>query len=149
MATATVFRSYVKARNEGNAVNFTTATLLLVLLTDAAIGNLNDAANGAGSDFLSDLTAYEVTGTNYARKTLSGVTPGMSSGVYTVGASDPTAYAQSGAGFTNARFAVLVADGANDAARRLIQYWDLGANVGNVAGPLTLDLDTNELLSDA
>ena len=117
-------------------LSWTADVIHLILLT-------NTYTFSAAHDFRDDLTA-EVTGTNYTaggllldNRTASAANP-------TVMTADDEVVAQSGAGFSTARKYVLakitggsVATPADDP---LIYYGTAGADFGNVAGALTLDV---------
>jgi len=121
-------------------IDFDAASALqIILLTSAA----NPASYVATWDDVTAMLAdaTEVSGTNYARKTLSGNDATPSSGTITVDASDPSAYSQSASGFNNARYAILAATGA-DASAGLVAYYDFGSNKGNTTGNLTLQFSS-------
>jgi len=116
------------------AINFDSGDIRLLLLTDAAVPP-------QATEDVADLLAgspVEVTGSNYARKDLSGVALTLSSVTITFDASDPAAYAQHASGFSDARYAVLYLFNSADASTAVIAYYDLGANKSNVTGSLTL-----------
>ena len=117
------------------AVNFDSGDIRLMLLTSAGAPPVNT------SEDLADILAgspVEVTGSNYARKDLSGVAFTLSAATGTFDASDPSAYSQNASGFSDARYAVLYLHNASDASTTAIAYYDFGANKGNTAGTLTL-----------
>jgi len=119
-----------------SAVNFNSGDVRLLLLTSAA------APVAATNEDVADLlagSAAEVTGSNYARKDLSGVAFTLSSVTGKFDASDPATYSQHASGFSDARYAVLYLHNASDASALVIAYYDLGANKGNVTGDLTLE----------
>ena len=97
-------------------------------------------------DFWNDVSANEVSGTNYtaggnaiANKAVS--TP--ASGTITVDGDDPTTWSQDASGFSNARYAILYKDTGNTATSPLIAYYDMSSDQGNVAGDLTLSFSPN------
>jgi len=94
--------------------------------------------NAASHDFFDDVT-NEVAGTNYTAggTSLSGVTLTLTSGTVKFDANDVT-WAQSGSGFTNARYAVIRKYNATAGNSRLIAYVDFGADVGNNVADLVL-----------
>jgi hypothetical protein len=149
MATWTFYNKW-KKRQLSTATDFSAGNIQFLLLkAGTLIGGqtpVNAANTGdSGNAFVSDLVpgTNEVTGTNYARTALG--TQGLSgptSGVVTFAGVGIT-YAQSGAGFTDARYVVLFDNGpGTDATRPVIAVVDLGASVGNVAGALTINTDT-------
>lgn len=123
----------------GGAVDFDGASALQLILITSAI---NPASHVASWDdvaaMLSTASVAEVTGSNYARKTLAGNDATLSAGTVTVDASDPAAYSQHASGFADARYVILAAKDASDASACVIAYYDLGANKGNTTGTLTL-----------
>jgi hypothetical protein len=117
-------------------------TLKIALVTSA------DAPVAATDDFFSDLTG-EVTGSNYTAGgyTLANKTLALSSGTVTFGNTVNPSWSQHASGFSNARYAILYKDTGSGATSALIAYADLGADVGNVAGNLTLSLTSSEIFS--
>jgi len=134
-----VFGSFIESQFSASpfsAVNFDSGDVRLLLLTSAA------APVAATNEDVGDLlagSAAEVSGSNYARKDLSGVAFTLSSVTGTFDASDPATYSQHASGFSDARYAVLYIQNASDASAQVIAYYDLGANKGNVSGDLTLE----------
>ena len=102
----------------------------------------------AHEDF-ADLT-NEVTGTNYTAdgNALASVTVVESGGTTTVDAADTT-WSQSGAGFSNARTAVLYHDSGVDATSNLQAYIDFGGDKGNVTGDLTIQWNASGIFTIA
>jgi hypothetical protein len=93
--------------------------------------------------FWDDVSADEVSGTNYtaggnevATKTVT-----TAGNVTKWDANDPATWATSGAGFADARFAILYKDTGTPATSPLIAYHDFGSDKGNVDGDLTIQLD--------
>ncbi len=97
----------------------------------------------ATQDFWDDVSANEVTGTNYtaggnevATKTVT-----TAANVTKWDAADPATWAQSGTGFATARYAILYKDTGTPATSPIIAYHDFGSAKGNVDGDLTIQLD--------
>lgn len=93
-------------------------------------------------DFFNDIT-NEVTGTGYTAGGNACATPTWTgpdgSGILTFDAADPATWSQNAAGFTNARRAILYYDTGTSSTSRLVGYSnDFGADVGNVAGDVTV-----------
>ena len=106
------------------------------------------AMNQNTMEFLDDVTAAaaEVTGTGYTALGNAAATPVQTgpdgAGLVTFDATDPAQWAQNGAGFTNARIALLYYDTAVAATSRVVGYSaDFGADVGNVAGTVDVQFD--------
>ena len=98
-------------------------------------------------DFFDDIT-NEVTGTGYTAGGNACATPTWTgpdgSGVLTFDAADPATWSQNGAGFTNARKAILYYDTGTSSTSRLVGYSnDFGADVGNVAGDVTVTFNAS------
>lgn len=98
-------------------------------------------------DFFNDIT-NEVTGTGYTAGGNACATPTWTgpdgSGVLTFDAADPATWSQNGAGFTNARRAILYYDTGVSTTSRLVGYSnDFGADVGNVAGDVTVTFNAS------
>lgn len=116
-------------------VDFDTDTFLCLLVV--AGGGLPDVSK-TGVQFVSDVLAAnaEVTGTGYARQTLSGLTVAFDGvGTKLVNWSHGAiTFAQNVAGFTNARYIIICKDGANDAARRVVYVGDPDQTLSAVPG---------------
>lgn len=130
------------------AVDLTSLTLKLLIVTSAYTPNQNT------HDFRDDLGATEVSGTNYTAggQTLSTVTATLDgAGLVTIDAADPSAWTQSGTGFSNGRRAIIyVARGGASSADELVAYSaDFGADLGNVAADLTITLNAAGLITGA
>jgi hypothetical protein len=121
----------------GNAINFASGgdTLKVMLVTSSY------TPNRATHVFKSDLGATEVTGSNY---TAGGVV--LANQALSVVANilhwdtDDAVWLQHATGFTTARYAELFKWTGVDATSPLVAYLDLGGNVGNVAGPLSITI---------
>ena len=123
-----------------NSVDFddnTTTTVKVALVTSTYVPDT------ALHQFFSDVSANEVSGTNYtaggneaATKTVT-----VASGTVTVDAADPATWAQSATGFSNARYAILYKDTGTTTTSPLIAYHDFGSDVGNTTGDLTVSFD--------
>jgi hypothetical protein len=100
-------------------------------------------------DFFDDVSANEVSGTNYTAGgyTLANKTLAHSSGTVTFGNTVNPSWSQHASGFSNARYAILYKSTGTGSTSALIAYADLGADVGNVAGNLTLSLTSSEIFS--
>ena len=139
------FHKWKQAQLDGQSqpnapVDFNNDSIALLLLKSTAdpatnVGTWEDVADAVAS-------SAEVTGTNYARKDLAGVTVTLSGGTVTVDASDPTAYAQDASGFDDARYAILYKKATADASAPVIAYYDFGSNKGNTTGSLTLQFSS-------
>jgi hypothetical protein len=150
MATAlNLYDVFRRKQTSGNgAVNLTTSTIKMMLVTGAYSPNQNT------HDFRDDLGATEVSGTGYTAggNVLSTVTVSMDgSGNVTIDANDPATWSQDVGGFTNARRAIIyVARGGAASADELIAYSnDFGADIGNAAADLTVLLNASGLITSA
>jgi len=87
----------------------------------------------------------EVTGTNYTQGGNEVANPAVTvaANVITFDADDPATWSQSGAGFTDARYAILLKDSGNDLTSNLVAYHDFVTDKGNVSGDLTVQLDSD------
>lgn len=143
MANWNLYDNFRKKQLSGSGgVNLTSLTVKCMLVTGSYTPNQNT------HDFRDDLGATEVSGTNYTAGGNTCSTPTVSldgAGKVLVDANDPATWAQSGAGFSNARRAVLyIARGGAASADELIAYSDdFGADKGNVAGDFSIQFDTN------
>lgn len=93
--------------------------------------------------YVSDVSINEVSGTNYARITLTSPTVTVASNTVTWDATEPATphWAQSASGFSNARYAVLFKQGTADTDSLLIAYHDFTTDKGNTTGDLSIELD--------
>lgn len=142
MATVTfnLYDPFRKRQIAGSGqVDLAGVTLKVMLVTAGYTVNQNT------HDFVNDLGATEVTGTNYTAggKTLANVAVTMDgSGNVKVDADDPSVWAQDAGGFTNARRAILRASrGGASSADELIGYSAyFGVDGSNVLAdfPLTI-----------
>ena len=149
MPTWSVFHQ-VKLRevNGGGAaasalVDFDTDTLKMALVT---VANVPDVAL---DDFWDDLSATEVSGTNYTAggETLANVTVTLSTGTVTFDNTVDITWSQNAGGFTDARHVIVYKDSAGASSTDiLILTGDFGADKGNVAGDLTIEFDANGLI---
>ena len=130
------------AAQPGAPIDFDAAGLEILLLTTAG-----GAPPLATTQDIADLLAgspAEVTGTNYARKPLSGNDITLSTGVVTLDASDPAAYAQSASGFSDAKYSVLYKNvGSVDANSPVVALETFTSAVGNTTGSLTLQFSSS------
>jgi hypothetical protein len=94
-------------------------------------------------DFVDDLDDNEVSGTGYTAtgNVIASKAVTVDAHVITVDADNPATWSQNGAGFTDARYALLYKDSGTPATSPLIAYADLGGDKGNVAGDLTIEFD--------
>lgn len=133
-----VFDQFMERQHDGNGNNLDTGgDDLRCMLVDST------RAPVKASDITTvDIDDNEVTGTNY---TAGGFD--MSNQVITLSAgslmfdADDCSWSQSGAGFSDARYAVVYYYTGTPANDRVICYADLGGDVGNVSGDLTLEMN--------
>jgi hypothetical protein len=94
----------------------------------------------AAHDFRDDIT-NEVTGTGYTAGGLALANKSVSSANPAVFTADDIVVAQSGAGFSTGRkYAIVKITGGASSTDPLFAYGTAGADFGNVAGALTLDV---------
>ena len=93
----------------------------------------------------------EVSGTNYTQGGNEVANPDITvaGNVITFDADDPATWSQSGAGFADARYAILYKDSGVDTTANLIAYHNLGSDKGNVAGDLSIQLDATGISTTA
>jgi len=145
MASWVIYDNFKLNQLDADQVNFDVAgdTIKVALATSAYVPAI------ATDDFWNDVNANEVAGTNYtaggialANKTLT-----LAAGSVTFDNTVDPVWLQSATGFANARHAVLYKDTGVTTTSALIATADFGADVGNVAGDLTLQLDANGILT--
>ena len=142
MATWTFFDSFVKGQFDGlltsTPVDFSAAgdTLKIALVTSTLAPNVDT------HDFWSDLNTNEVTGTNYTAGGIALTTKTLteSGGIVKFDADNVT-WAQSGAGFSNARYAILYKDTSVATTSPLICFIDFLTDQGNTVSAFTVTMD--------
>lgn len=129
----------------GNAIDLDTDTLKLALVTSSYV------PNAASHDFFDDVSANEVTGSNYTAggATLANQLVTLSAGTVTFDNTVDVTFTQHATGFTNARYAILYKSTGSAATSGLIAYADLGTDVGNQSGDLVLEFDSAGILTFA
>jgi hypothetical protein len=129
-----------KSQANGSAViDFDTDTLKCLLVV---AGSGAPSVTKSGVQFVSDVTGTnaEVTGTGYARQTLSGVTVDYNASTDVVEFSfSAITFSQNAAGFTNARYLVFYKDvGGADSTRPVFDIQNLTSDRSVVGGDLVL-----------
>ena len=138
MASWLSYDAFKTAQYNGNALDFDTgATLKLALVTASY------TPNRATHDFWDDVSANEVSGTNYTAggTALTTKSLAVASNLLTFDADDIT-FAQHASGFTDARYAILYNDTGTPSTARLVAYNDLGSDRSNVNSDLVLQFPT-------
>ena len=114
-------------------------TLKLAIVTSAYTPDQNL------HDFWDDVSANQVSGTNYTAGGNACATPTWTmsgAGLGTFDAADPATWSQSASGFSNGRRAIIYYDTGVAATSRLVAYSDdFGADTGNVSGDLTITIN--------
>lgn len=147
MAAATyVPAKLTKSQVDGaGVVDFDSDTFLAVLVREGAS---RPSTSKTGVQFLSDVTGTnaEVSGGTYARQTLAGLTVAFDGANDNVdwSFSNITFLQDAASGPTDVFYGVIVKDGANDAARRVIAVLDLGRAPG-----VPISLRTGDLVLSA
>lgn len=137
MPTPSVFSQFRLRQQNGNAKNLVSASIKVGLVKSTYTPNVSTDA--LFSTIISG--GKEVTGTNYTAGgvaiTGSAVALDAGSPFVPVWVHDDVTWAQHASGFADARYAVWY----DTADSRVILLLDLGADRGNVNGPLSLDID--------
>ncbi|MGB2809122.1 MAG: hypothetical protein WBC22_15370 [Sedimentisphaerales bacterium] len=136
-----IFDRFMERQHDGNGGNLDAAgdTLKCMLLDD--IREPVDATD----IHTDDMDANEVSGTNYTAggETLANQVITLAAGTVTFDGDD-IVWSASGTGFADARYAVIYIEAdATPANDRVICYADLGGNVGNTSGDLTLEMNAS------
>ena len=136
MPTWNTFDKFKTASLNGvDTVDFDTDTLKIALITSTL------APNADTHDFWNDLSTNEVSGTNYTAGGEALTTKAVTEAAGTVTFdSDDVSWTQNAAGFSNARYAVLYKDTGTPATSPLILWLDFGADKGNTAGNLSIQM---------
>ena len=133
MAAWVLYDNFRLRSFNGNAVNLDAAgsAVKIALITSAL-------APSTANDVTWNAPGYtEVSGTGYSAGGLTistNQTVTLASGTVTWKTTTTITWSQNAAGFSNARYAVIYAS----ALTTLICYGDLGSNVGNVTGDLSI-----------
>lgn len=139
MATPVVFLSYKRALLAGAGADLEGVGAVKVALIDDTL-----SPSVTSHTEWSDLSANEVSGTGYTAGGVAVANPSIAdatnNATYT---HDDVEWSQDGAGFSDARYAVWYFASTGD----LIAYMDLGGDVGNVSGPLKLDVGAGGVIS--
>lgn len=144
MANWVLFDNFRLKQLNGNGLNLDAggAALKIALITStrAPVQATDTLWTGTG------LSSNEVSGTNYTAGGIAvnaGQSVALSAGVVKFTTSTTIKWTQSGAGFSTARYAVLYDSTSN----KLVAYFDIGSNLGNVAGDLSIAIDTNGIFT--
>ena len=134
MGTLTLFNQFLLKQNNGNAIDLDNATIKCMIVTNTYVPSQSHA-------FKSDVT-NEVSGTGYTAggAAIAGVTLSIVSNTVVWNFND-IVWAQNAGGFSNGRTYVFYEDTGTPATSKLIGYMTEAADFGNVAGPLTLDVN--------
>lgn len=132
--------------NAGPQIKFDTDTLKCMVVV---AGSGIPSTSKTGVQYVSDVTGTnaEVTGTGYARQTLSSVTVAFGSGDDVDFSFANITFAQNAAGFTNGRYGVIFKDaGGADSGNPVVAILDLNATVSVVGGDLVLSAPSGGLI---
>ena len=131
----------------GQTVDFTASTDTI----KCAIVNSSYTVDQNLHDFWDDVSANEVSGTNYTAKgkQCTSITPTVSAaGLVTVDIGDPGVWAQHATGFSNGRRAVFIKDTGTDSTSNLIAYSnDFGSDQGNLNGDFSVSINSAGLFT--
>lgn len=133
MASVSKYNTAALNQYNGSAVNYTADTIKVALVTSSYTPSATDT-------FFSTPAANEVSGTNYTAggATIGSISATQSSGTVTVSGNN-VSWSQSGTGFSTARYAIIYKSTGTNSTSPLIGWIDLGGNVGNVSGTLTVE----------
>lgn len=135
-----IFDNFMENQHDGGARNLDTGgdTLKCMLIDDTR------APVQATDENMATIDDNEVSGTNYTAggETLANQVCSLAAGTVTFDADD-IVWSQSGTGFSDARYAVVYYSTGTPANDRVICYADLGGDVGNVSGDLTLEMNAS------
>jgi hypothetical protein len=132
-----LWRDHVADPTRAAAVS---GTLKCMLVTSAYTPNQNT------DEFVTTPIASEVTGTGYTARGNACASPSWTGpsggGLLTFDASDPAAWAQNAAGFTNARRAIFYYDTGTNGTSRLVAYTnDYGADLSSVPADVEVQIN--------
>ena len=126
-------------------IDFDTDTIRLMLLDD---GSTIDQTDIDVADIIAGASDTEVTGTNYARKSITSVDAVLSGNNVDVNTtmSSPS-FAVHTSGFNDAKHAVLYKFVAADASSPVIAYNTFTSNLNNTSGSLTLQFSSSNIFT--
>lgn len=138
------FHQWMLKQENGNGVDLDTDTVKCLLVTS---GRAPVQATDANMSTIDDTQVPTGTAYTAGGPTLANPSVALSTGTVTWDCDDITIAQDAGGGFTTARYAILyksTGDAANDIP---IMYYNFGADKGNVAGPLVLQIAATGLLA--
>lgn len=145
MASWTVFDKFLENLLDGGGINLDTGgDTIKCMLIDSTRAPVE-----ATDEFIGpDINANEVSGTGYTAggATLANQTVTLAAGTVTFDGDDIT-WSQNAAGFNNARYAVLYKDTGTPATSPVIAFCNFTTDQNNVDGDLTLEMDTDGILT--
>lgn len=150
-----LFHKFKQGQFDGSAqpnapIDFDAASALQLMMITSAVNPASHVSTWQDvTEMLSTASVAEVSGSGYARRTLTGNDITLSSGTITLDASDPSAFAQDASGFNDARYAILANKQASDASAPLVAYYAFGSNQSNVSGALTLQFSASGIFTAA
>lgn len=145
MATITKYNLGTQYQYNGTAaIDWDTDTIKVALVTSAY------TPSATTHNYFDVVTANQVSGTNYSAggTALTGLAVTENAGTVKVDANDVT-WAQSGTGFSNARYAIIYKDTGTASTSPLFGYIDFTSDKGNVSGDLTLSWNANGIFTVA
>lgn len=145
MASITLYNLQKQYQYDGTAViDWNTDTIKCMLVTSSY------TPSATTHNYIDDANTNEVSGTNYTAggATIGSVSVSESGGTVTVDGADVT-WTQSGAGFSNARYAIIYKDTGTPATSPMFGYIDFTSDKGNVSGDLTVQWNASGIFSVA
>lgn len=148
MATATfnLYDIFRRKLFDGGAIDLDAVTVKAALVTSAYTPNQNT------HDFWDDVSANEVSGTNYVAggNTLATGTVTLDgSGNVKVDFNDPAVWSESATGFSNADRVIIYRDTGVGSTSELIGYSNSFGPAGNTTGDFTVTLNAAGLITSA
>jgi hypothetical protein len=143
MASTTIFTKLKLAQVNGTPINYASDTLVMLLVV---AGSAAPVTTKTGSQYISDVTGSnaEVTGTGYARQTLTSVTvayDGTATNQVDFSHAMIT-FAQNAAGFTNGRYCVVAKSTGTDSTSQVVYVYDPGTTLSAQTGDVVLSSPT-------
>ena len=137
-----MFDNFMLKQHNGSPTDWDTDAIKIMLVDSTR------APVQATDTDMATIDDNEVTGTNYTAggTTLANASAALATGTVKLDGDDQV-YSQSGTGFADARYAVAYKDNSNPATDIPIAYANFGADKGNVAGDLTLQMDAAGLIA--
>lgn len=140
-----MWTNYGASKVQDQTINWTSATIKFLLLTDAYTLNTKSAV-----DFLNDITAYEVSGvTGYARQTITGKTIELDNTNNLINFKTSATYNMTITGTITFKYLAVFVDTGTPSTSTVLAIKDKGANQSLTDDTLTITFSSGIVLQVA